>query len=311
MPLNNCEHRSLWYNFNNQSTAAPAAPGYAAPEQLRGGPADRRTDVFTLGVILWECLAVRPLHGGLGGERDAGREDDESGRKAKGDAHRKILLKTEAGSAILGESRRGQPIARILSGARPVTIRERLRALTASEVDFDVRADMYGDGKVADSPGTAKAMADPFYMHPEKAKARIDAAIAKLKTYPQVDTANIGAIGYCFGGGILINTARLGDELKAIVSFHGSLLGTPAKKGLLKTKLLVLHGNADPLVNPQVAQFKKQMDSIGADYKFIGYDSAMHAFTNPASTENGKKFKMPIAYNAAADTASSTQCSWS
>jgi dienelactone hydrolase len=53
-----------------------------------------------------------------------------------------------------------------------------------------------------------------------------------------------------------------------------------------------------------VAQFKKQMDSIGADYKFIGYDSATHAFTNPASTENGKKFKMPIAYNAKADSAS-------
>jgi dienelactone hydrolase len=164
--------------------------------------------------------------------------------------------------------------------------------------------DMFGDGKVADNPDSAGAWAKPFYMHPEKAKARIDAAIAKVKTYPQVDTANIGAIGYCFGGGMLINTARLGDELKSIVSFHGSLLGTPAKKGLLKTKLLILHGNADPMVNPQVAQFKKQMDSIGADYKFIGYDSAMHAFTNPAATEIGKKFKMPVAYNAAADTAS-------
>ena len=164
--------------------------------------------------------------------------------------------------------------------------------------------DIFGDGKIADNPDSAGAFAGPFYKHPEKAKARIDAAIAKVKTYPQVDTSNIGAIGYCFGGGILINTARLGDELKAVVSFHGSLLGTPAKKGLLKTKLLVLHGNADPMVNPQVAQFKKQMDSIGADYKFIGYDSDMHAFTNPASTENGKKFKMAIAYNAKADTAS-------
>ena len=141
-------------------------------------------------------------------------------------------------------------------------------------------------------------------MHPEKAKTRIDAAIAKVKTYPEVDTANIGAIGYCFCGGVLINTARLGDELKAVVSFHGSLLGTPAKKGLLKTKLLVLHGNSDAFVNPQVAQFKKQMDSIGADYTFIGYDSATHAFTNPASDETGKKFNMPIAYNPKADTAS-------
>ena len=181
----------------------------------------------------------------------------------------------------------------------------KMRARELAKLGYVALAvDIFGDGKIADNPDSAGAWAKPFYMHPEKAKARIDAAIAKVKTYPQVDTANIGAIGYCFGGGILINTARLGDELKAVVSFHGSLLGTPAKKELLKTKLLVLHGNADPFVNPQVAQFKKQMDSIGADYKFIGYDSATHAFTNPASTENGKKFKMPIAYNAKADTAS-------
>jgi dienelactone hydrolase len=181
----------------------------------------------------------------------------------------------------------------------------KMRARELAKLGYVALAvDIFGDGKIAGNPDSAGAWAKPFYMHPEKAKARIDAAIAKVKTYPQVDTANIGAIGYCFGGGILINTARLGDELKAVVSFHGSLLGTPAKKELLKTKLLVLHGNADPMVNPQVAQFKKQMDSIGADYKFIGYDSATHAFTNPASTENGKKFKMPIAYNAKADTAS-------
>jgi dienelactone hydrolase len=46
------------------------------------------------------------------------------------------------------------------------------------------------------------------------------------------------------------------------------------------------------------------MDSIGASYRFIGYDGATHAFTNPASTANGQKFHMPIAYNGKADTAS-------
>lgn len=181
----------------------------------------------------------------------------------------------------------------------------RMRARELARLGYVALAlDIYGDRKIANDPKSAEALAGPFYMHPEKAKTRIDAAIARVKTYPQVDTANIGAIGYCFGGGVLINTARLGDELKAVVSFHGSLLGTPAKKGLLKTKLLVLHGNSDAFVNPQVAQFKKQMDSIGADYTFIGYDSATHAFTNPASDENGKKFNMPIAYNPKADTAS-------
>ncbi|HEX9511093.1 MAG TPA: dienelactone hydrolase family protein [Puia sp.] len=182
----------------------------------------------------------------------------------------------------------------------------KMRAKKLAELGYVAMAiDMYGDGKIADNPDSAKKFSGPLYMSPGKAKARIDAAIAKLKTYGIVDTAQIAAIGYCFGGGMLLNTVRLGDELKGVVSFHGSLLGTPARKDLLKTKLLVLHGNADQFVSPKdVAAFKKQMDSIGADYKFIGYDSASHAFTNPHSTETGLKFKLPIAYNAKADTAS-------
>jgi dienelactone hydrolase len=182
----------------------------------------------------------------------------------------------------------------------------KMRARMLAKLGYVAMAvDLYGNGKVADNPDSAKAYATPFYKNPASAKARIDAAIAKLKTYGAVDTANIGAIGYCFGGGVLLNAARLGDELKGLVSFHGNLIGVPARKDLLKTKILVCHGNADQFVSQKdVAEFKKQMDSIGADYKFIGYDSATHAFTNPASTANGLKFKMPIAYNAAADTAS-------
>jgi len=182
----------------------------------------------------------------------------------------------------------------------------KMRARELARLGYVAMAvDIYGDGKIADNPDSAQALATPFYKHPDKAKARIDAAIAKIRSYDNVDPARIGAIGYCFGGGMLLNTARLGDDLKGIVSFHGSLLGTPARKDLLRTKLLVCHGNADQFVLPkEVAAFKKQMDSIGAAYTFIGYDSATHAFTNPASTETGKKFNMPIAYNAKADMAS-------
>lgn len=166
--------------------------------------------------------------------------------------------------------------------------------------------DVYGNGKIADNPDSAQKEAMPFYMNPQKAKTRIDAAIAKIKTYAQTDAANIAAIGYCFGGGVLLNTVRLGDaDLKGVVSFHGTLLGTPADKNLLRSQILVCNGNADPIVPPaQVTQFKKEMDSIGANYKFVGYDSAMHAFTNPDATVLGERFKMPIKYNAAADSAS-------
>jgi len=180
------------------------------------------------------------------------------------------------------------------------------RARQLAELGYVAMAvDIYGDGKAAETPDSAMKFAAPFYKNPASAKARIDAAIAKIRTYAVVDSASIGAIGYCFGGGLLLNTARLGDDLKGLVSFHGSLVGTPARKDLLKTKLLVCHGNDDKFVQPkEVAAFKKQMDSIGADYKFIGYDSATHAFTNPNSTAAGLKFKLPIAYNAKADSSS-------
>jgi dienelactone hydrolase len=165
--------------------------------------------------------------------------------------------------------------------------------------------DMYGNGRRADNPTDAGKLAMPFYQDPAMAKAHFDAAVNKLKTYPQVDTSNMAAIGYCFGGGVLLNIARMGEGLKGIVSFHGSLLGTPADKNLLRSKILVCHGDDDQFVAAEeVAVFKKQMDSIGATYTFKSYAGATHAFSNPEATAMGKKFNIPIAYNAAADTAS-------
>lgn len=165
--------------------------------------------------------------------------------------------------------------------------------------------DIYGDRKQGTSPDSAGKLAAPFYEHPEKAKARIDAALAKIKTFAQADTNRIAGIGYCFGGGLLLNVARMGEPFRGVVSFHGSLVGTPAIKELLKAQILVCHGEADEFVKPEeVATFKKQMDSIGAKYTFKSYPNATHAFTNPDATAIGEKFKMPIKYNPAADTAS-------
>lgn len=166
-------------------------------------------------------------------------------------------------------------------------------------------ADMYGEGKTADNPGTADSLAKPFYQDPQMAKARFDAALAKLKTYQQADTDNIAAIGYCFGGAQVLNVAKLGEDLKGVVVFHGNLAVVPAKKELLKAAVLVCHGEADQFVpQTEVDLFKKQMDSIGAKYTLKTYPGATHAFTNPDATATGKKFNIPIAYNGAADTAS-------
>jgi dienelactone hydrolase len=165
--------------------------------------------------------------------------------------------------------------------------------------------DVYGNGKIADNPDSAGKFASVFYQNPQLAKDRLDAAIAKLKTYAQTDTSEMAAIGYCFGGGVVLNSARLGEDLKGVVSFHGNLIGTPANKDLLKSKILVCYGLDDQFVKKAEAdEFKHQMYSIGADYTFKEYPGATHAFTNPDATALGQKFNLPIAYNAAADSAS-------
>ncbi len=181
----------------------------------------------------------------------------------------------------------------------------RSRAKQLAELGYIAMAvDMYGDGKKGEDPAAAQALATPFYKDPTLAKTRFDAAMKELKTYPQTDTTKIAAIGYCYGGYIVLNAAKLGADLKGVVSFHGDLSGVQPDKNLLKAKILVCHGDSDQFVNPEVAAFKKSMDSAGGDYTFKSYPNATHAFTNPASTENGKKFNMPIKYNADADAAS-------
>lgn len=182
----------------------------------------------------------------------------------------------------------------------------RFRAKQLAEMGYLAMAvDMYGNGKIVDNPKDAGAMTVPFSQDPQISLRRLNAAIAKVKTLSQADTSQIAAIGYCFGGGVLLNAARLGLQVNGVVSFHGSLTGTPVKKELLKSKILVCHGAADPFVpEAQAAAFKKSMDSINANYTFKVYADATHAFTNPSSTETGKKFNIPIAYNAAADSAS-------
>ena len=162
--------------------------------------------------------------------------------------------------------------------------------------------DMYGNGKIAADPKEAQALAGTFYQNPQLGKTRLDAAIKKIKEYQQTDPANLAAIGYCFGGSVVLNSAKLGSDLKGVVSFHGGLAGVKPDKNLLKAKILVCHGGSDKFV-PQhdMDVFKHQLDSVGANYTVKVYPNATHAFTNPDATATGKKFNMPIEYNPEAD----------
>jgi dienelactone hydrolase len=182
----------------------------------------------------------------------------------------------------------------------------RTRARMLAQMGYVAMAvDMYGNGRIAANPQEAQELAMPFYQDPQLTKTRLEAALAQAKKHARVDTARTAAIGYCFGGYVALNAAKLGTDLDGAVSFHGSLAGVRPSRDLLKAKILVCHGGADGFVPPaEVASFRKGLDSVGADYQFVVYPEATHAFTNPAATETGKKFNMPIQYNAAADSAS-------
>jgi dienelactone hydrolase len=180
----------------------------------------------------------------------------------------------------------------------------RKRARMLAEQGYAAMAiDMYGDGKQAEHPDDAGKFSSELMKNFSTAKDRFIAAMEFLKAQPMVDPNKIAAIGYCFGGGIVLNMARQGVDLRGVASFHGSLAAVaPAERGSVKTRILVLHGADDKFITrEQIEAFKVEMKNAGADFRFIAYPGAVHSFTNPEADEYGKKFKIPVAYNAEAD----------
>ena len=180
----------------------------------------------------------------------------------------------------------------------------RKRATMLAELGYIALAvDMYGDGKQAAHPDDAGKFAGAVMQNMEGAKARFMAALDLLKKNPHTDPKRIAAIGYCFGGGVVLHMARFGFDLKGVVSFHGSLgTQTPAPAGKVKAKVLVCNGADDGFITPeQIATFKKEMADAKVNFQFISYPGAKHSFTNPDADQYAKQFGMPFAYNAAAD----------
>ncbi len=235
-----------------------------------------------------------------------------------------VLLKAQNNTSIKGEevtytSAEGIPLkgyiaySTKLKGKRPavVVIHEwwgsnayvRKRAdMLASLGYIAIALDMYGEGKQGATPKEAGELATPFYSNPDLVRARIEAAVLKLKEYPETDANKMACIGYCFGGSMSLYAAKLGMDFKGVVSFHGGLAGVPAETGVTKAKILVCHGGADKFVSAdELKNFRNNLDSVKADYKFISYPGAVHAFSNPEASKLGKKFSIPIEYNADAD----------
>jgi dienelactone hydrolase len=147
-------------------------------------------------------------------------------------------------------------------------------------------ADMFGDRRQAGNlPEVAKLVGD-LRSEPETLRGRGRAALAALAALPEVDASRMAAIGFCFGGSVVLELAREGADLKAVVSFHGVLTTTmPAVSGKVKASVLVLTGADDPLAPPeQVAAFEAEMRAAGVpDWQLVSFGNTLHGFTNPAA----------------------------
>jgi dienelactone hydrolase len=180
----------------------------------------------------------------------------------------------------------------------------RKRARMLAELGYTALAlDMYGEGKMAEHPGDAGKFSSEVMKNFPVAKERFLAALDFLKKQPTVDPERIGAIGFCFGGGVVLNMARQGVDLKGVASFHGSLaVVKPDQPTPIKAAVRVYNGADDKFIPAEAIEaLKKEMADGKVNFKFVNYPGAVHAFTNPEATEAGKKFNLPLAYNAAAD----------
>jgi dienelactone hydrolase len=162
--------------------------------------------------------------------------------------------------------------------------------------------DMYGDKKVATHPEDAGKFMNEIMSRADEMLARFNAGKAQLKTSELVDVNNIAAIGYCFGGAVVLNVARNTTDLAGVVSFHGNLSALKSDTSTITTPMLVLNGADDPFVKPEsIENFKDEMNARNANYEFINYPKAKHSFTNPGATAVGKEFSLPLEYNEYAD----------
>lgn len=180
-------------------------------------------------------------------------------------------------------------------------IRERARQL-ASMGYAALAMDLYGEGKVAQHPEEAVRLMQQVGAQSLLTVERFDAALSMLEQHHLTDPNRSAAIGYGFGGSVVLNMARMGKNLRGAVSFYGGLGDLAAIAEHAHTPVLVLNGEADPFVPSEHKQaFVAQMHNSQITQQIIDYPAVQHAFSDKNADALGEKFTLPLAYHAEAD----------
>jgi dienelactone hydrolase len=145
--------------------------------------------------------------------------------------------------------------------------------------------DMYGEGRRPASFDEAPSFANPLRADPIEVRRRMAAALETLLAEGKrrgLLNDHRAAIGFCFGGGNVLELARSGADIHAVVSIHGDLkTSAPANKGEVKAAVLVAHGAPDP-VAPKADRdaFEAEMDAAGAKWQMLLFGGILHAYTD-------------------------------
>ena len=178
------------------------------------------------------------------------------------------------------------------------------RARELAEHGFAALAiDMYGDKKVTTDVPQALAWMNQTFEQPDTIVNRAQAGLNALAAQPGVNVKKLAAIGFCYGGKVVLDLVRSGADLKAVATFHAVLAtGTPAEKGKVKAEILVLHGELDSMVTlDDVASFRQEMHDAEVDHEVIIFEDAKHGFSNPLADERAKANNVDLGYNAEAE----------
>ena len=178
------------------------------------------------------------------------------------------------------------------------------RARELAEHGFAALAiDMYGDKKVTTDVPQALAWMNQTFEQPDTIVNRAQAGLNALAAQPEVNAEKLAAIGFCYGGKVVLDLARSGADLKAVVTFHANLSPkAPAQKGKIQAEILVLHGEIDTMVSlDDVASFRQEMHDAEVDHEVIIFADAKQGFSNPLADERAKANNVDLGYNAEAE----------
>jgi dienelactone hydrolase len=163
--------------------------------------------------------------------------------------------------------------------------------------------DMYGDKNVTTDAKQAYEWMMQTFADADTIVNRAQAGLDTLAAQPEVNPTQLAAIGFCYGGKVVLDLARSGAPLKAVATFHATLAPkAPAVEGQIQGEILVLHGELDSMVTlDDVASFREEMHAAKVDHEVIIFEDAKHGFSNPLADERAKANGVDLGYNPEAE----------